>query len=111
MKKYPILILFLATCLIVLPSFQKKEEDQLKIIERGVEIKVEQFRLRKVRDCKEKALKRAIVVADSLMTIEALFMKIDTTNKPPRPKRPQRPINEIPTKPIVVKPLLDTIPQ
>ncbi len=61
MKKYPILILFLATCLIVLPSFQKKEEDQLKIIERGVEIKVEQFRLRKMRDCKEKALKRVLL--------------------------------------------------
>ena len=111
MRKWPIIIFLMASCFVVLTSFQTKEEDQAKIIERGVEIKVEQFRLRKMRDCKEKALKRAIIRADSLMTIEALFLKIDTSSKPPRPQRPQRPITEMPTEPIVVKPIVDTIPQ
>ncbi len=69
----------------------KKDQDVLD----GIEAKLEAFRARKIRECKEKALKEAIVKVDSLLKISAGQLKKDSIRKPFRPARPNAPGFEV----------------
>ena len=77
--------------LVFAPGFQKEKGPDRAVVEKGIEIKLKQYRERKEKECQEKALARALVVADSLMATRALIIKNDTINRPPRAVKPVKP--------------------
>ncbi len=91
--KNKIILLWLGTigCAILLLSAQGADEDQQKIIDEGVEIKIEEFIKRQNSRCWEKAVTTAISRVDSMVRAGALESRIDPVEKPPRPNKPDKP--------------------
>ena len=91
MTKKAIISICLFSMLITMFGFQREKGPDPEIVQKGIEIKIDQFRKRKQKECKKRALERALVVADSLMAAQALFIKTDTINRPPRAIKPEKP--------------------
>ena len=82
--------------LVLLLAFQQKvplTDDE--IIARGIEIKVEEFRIRQIRICREKVLKVAVAHSDSLIRVVAREQAVEPVVKPPKPQRPEKPAMKI----------------
>ena len=91
--------LFVTTviCAFLMLSSQGFDEEQQEIIDRGVEIKIEDFIKRQQTRCWERALSTAVTRVDSMVRAGALEMRIDPVIKPPRPDRPSKPaIKQLP---------------
>lgn len=74
-------------------AFEQIDEDQKleKIIEQGVAIKLQAFRDRKIDDCHEKALEKAVALADS--TIKAMVYEGKIREKSDEvPTKPEKPV-------------------
>lgn len=69
----------------------KKDQDVLD----GIEAKLDAFRARKIKECKQKALKEAGVKVDSLLKQSTGQLKKDSIRKPFRPTRPNAPGFEV----------------
>jgi hypothetical protein len=91
MTKKAFIYVSLLSILIIMFGFQRDKGPDPEVVQKGVEIKIDQFRKRKYKECKKRALERALVVADSLMAAQALFIKNDTINRPPRAIKPEKP--------------------
>lgn len=81
-----VLLLLLATAF--QPGTRLTEEE---IIARGVQIKVEDFRAKQQRICRENAVDAAVVKADSLIRARARYEAVEPKVKPPKPNRPEKP--------------------
>lgn len=68
------------------------EVEQEDLIEKAVEIKLEQYRSNQFRTCKENAYVDAEDYVDSLMVAISLERKLDTIPKPKRPVKPEMPV-------------------
>ncbi|MDX1406731.1 MAG: hypothetical protein R3330_01325 [Saprospiraceae bacterium] len=80
----------------LLVGFQPKEQlTEDEIIARGVEIKVEDFRLRQLQICRDRALKAAVTRVDSLIRAQARQQAVTPIRKPPKPQRPDFPVVRI----------------
>lgn len=91
MKKIILPVIFMIAIGLLLTSFQNQDGPDPEIVRRGVEIKIDQFRKRQIRECNERALDRAVFLTDSLMAAQALFTKRDTMIKPVRATKPIKP--------------------
>ena len=92
--------------LIILFGFQREKGPDPKVVQQGIEIKLDQFRNRKQKECKRRALDRALIIADSLLAAQALIIKNDTINRPPRAIKPVKPkFTPVPDS-IAVRPIL-----
>ncbi|MDX1476525.1 MAG: hypothetical protein R3301_02425 [Saprospiraceae bacterium] len=75
-----------------LASFQQKPAlSEEEIVEQGVAIKVEDFRARQLRICKDRALDMAIARVDSLIRARAREEAVTPIQKPPKPQKPAFP--------------------
>lgn len=97
-----ILIMFLS-----FPScIEENEGPDPAVVARGIEIRIEDYRKRRARECREKALERADVMADSLIALMAFEMK-DSIPRPLRIRKPDKPVFAIPPDSLKPKPILD----
>jgi len=68
------------------------DSDQQEIIDRGVEIKIEEYVKRQNDRCWERAVATAVAKVDSMVRAGALESRIDPVVKPPRPNKPGKPV-------------------
>ncbi len=99
------------TCILLvffaLPScIQEDEGPDPAVVARGVEIRINNYRERRARECREKALERADVIADSLIALMAFEMK-DTIPRPERLRKPEKPVFATPPDSLKPTPILD----
>lgn len=78
-----------------------EEDSRERIIERGIQIKVEEFRTRQMAECRNRAIELAVVRVDSIIRAMARHHMIDPVQKPPRSTKPEKP---------EIKQLPDTLP-
>ena len=78
-------------CVAVLSSCGREKKQREAMIERGVEIKIEQFRMRQEAICKREAIDKAVVVADSLMRSTGPKTAVKPGVKPPPAIKPMKP--------------------
>lgn len=78
--------------LLLLSSQQGFSDDRQEIIDRGVEIKIEEYIKRQETRCMERALTEAVALVDSMVRAGAVEMRIDPVIKPPRPGKPDKPV-------------------
>lgn len=93
MKRILTGILALSIALLLFTS-QKGHREALtreEIIERGVHIKVEEFRDTQIRKCRERAIKAAEAQVDSMIRAMARDEQIDPVVKPPKTIKPDKP--------------------
>ncbi len=91
------LISLVAVCSTTLLCAQDFTEDEKAIIERGAQLQVESYINRVQRECKRRAIDRALLIVDSLMRTDGLNSRIEPVDKPARPQRPGKPpIKKIP---------------
>ena len=116
MKIYKLILLFLLSITTIISSlgFQKdksKEAEIQALIDAKVTEKIEIFRKKRLAVCRERILKRANELADSIIMSKAINTTIiDNTERPNPPERPLRPIIKPPADTTPVKPffLIDT---
>ena len=96
-----ILIVFIA-----LPScIEEDEGPDPEVVAKGIELRVKDYRERRARECREKALERADVIADSLIALMAFEMK-DTIPRPQRIPPPEKPLFATPPDSLTPIPIL-----
>lgn len=82
----------LAILILLVSGFQQGTRlTEEEIIARGVQIKIDDFRNRQIRICRDKAVQAAVVRVDSLIRARARFEAVEPKIKPPKPQRPQKP--------------------
>ncbi|RLD22152.1 MAG: hypothetical protein DRI69_02065 [Bacteroidetes bacterium] len=96
--RVPLLVSTTILCaFILLGSDQGFGEDQKEIIDRGVEIKIEEYIKRQDKRCWDRALEEAVSLVDSMVRAGAMGSRIDPVVKPPRPYKPGKPeIKQLP---------------
>jgi len=87
--------LLLLIALLLLTTNACKEDDRNRIavervINEEVTNKANSYRQSRTERCKEKAIKEANEIADSILLLEARLAR-DTVDKPPKPTRPEKP--------------------
>jgi hypothetical protein len=95
-------LLIIAFLFIFYACSQDKKDNALReqVILQKVEERVVRYKKEKSNSCREKVLKRAGVIVDSILLVEAR-LKRDTSGKPVIPEKPQVP---------EIVPIKDTIP-
>ncbi len=76
---------------ILLMSAQDHDEDELKIIAQGVEIKIEEFLIRHEKNCRERAVTNAVGIVDSMVRAGGYERRVKSVEKPLRPSKPGMP--------------------
>ena len=74
-----------------LTSCDREERQNQMIVEQGVKIKIDEFVARRNKICHDDAVKRAMVVADSILREEGFRTRIEPVEKPPVAQKPSRP--------------------
>ncbi len=94
----PMVLMSTVLCaFLLLSSGQGFDDDQQEIINRGVEIKIEEYTKRQEKRCRERAVEEAVTRVDSMVRAGALESRIDPVVKPPRPGKPGKPaIKQLP---------------
>jgi len=116
MKDYQLILLFLLSTAVIIASFgfqkdKSKEAEIQTLIDEKVAEKVERFRKKRLAVCRERILKRASELADSIIMAKAISTTIiDNTVRPTPPERPPRPPIKSPVDTTPVEPffLIDT---
>jgi hypothetical protein len=80
------------TCSFLLLSAHDFSKEQQEIIDRGVEIRIEEYVKRQEDRCWERAVTAAVSQVDSMVRAGALESRIDEIVKPPRPDKPGKPL-------------------
>lgn len=80
-----VLAFFLFSC-----SQENESSVREQVIQEKLNERVEQYKSEKRNACREKVLKAAGVIADSILLVEAR-LKRDTSNRPPIPDKPELP--------------------
>lgn len=78
-------------CLVVIAGCDREEKQRQEIVERGVQIKLEQYSQRQEALCKREAIEKAIVIADSLMRLTGPKTVVNVGEKPPPAFKPLKP--------------------
>lgn len=110
MKTYKVILLLLLSLSIIFLSFgfqkeKSKEAEIQALMDARVAEKIEKFRRARLADCKERILKRASELADSIIIAKAINTTIiDSTVRPTPPERPSRPPMRVPNDTTPVKP-------
>lgn len=78
-------------CVLLIAGCDREEKRRQEIIERGVELSIEQYRSRQEALCKQKAIEKAIVIADSIMRVDGPKRILKPGEKPPPALKPTRP--------------------
>jgi hypothetical protein len=110
MKIYGQILLFLLGIIVIIScfGFQKDKSKEAKIqalIDSKVAEKVETYRIKRWAKCRERVLKRAGVLADSIIMAKAKSTTIiDNTARPTPPDRPTRPPIKLPADTTPVAP-------
>lgn len=86
-----ILALSIALLLFTAQKGHKEDLTREEIIERGVRIKVEEFRATQIRRCRERAIQAAESKVDSMIRAMARDNQIDPKIKPPKTIKPVKP--------------------
>ncbi len=90
------LLILVFLCLFYACSQDKDNAVREQVIQQQVEERVERYKIEKLNSCRQKVLKRAGVIVDSILLVEAR-LKRDTSGKPPIPDKPELP-NIVPIK-------------
>ena len=86
-NSWPVIIV----CLLLIAGCDREEKRRKEIIERGVELSIEQYRIRQEALCKRKAIEKAVVIADSIMRSEGPKRPWKLGEKPPPATKPFKP--------------------
>ena len=104
MSKWLIGILVIFT---VLPACIREDEaPDPEVVARGVEIRLTDYKQRRMKECREEALERAVVIADSLVALMAFEMK-DSIPRPARLPKPEKAVFATPPDSLKPKPILE----
>ena len=96
-RSLQVFIVTMLCAFLLLSSDQGFDEDQKDIIDRGVEIKIEEYIERQKNRCWERAVEDAVTQVDSMVRAGALESRVDPVVKPPRPGKPGKPaIKQLP---------------
>lgn len=107
MKKLLVCILILS---FIFPSCIRDDEGpDPEVVARGLEIRLTSFRERQIKHCREEALEKAAVIADSLIAEMAFRLK-DTLVRPDRLPKPAKPDFTSPPDSLQPKPILKRDP-
>lgn len=85
-------ILFAAVLYTSCLSNEQNAAQREKVIAKGVEIELEEFRKRHDRDCRSKIVDLAVTQVDSLVRAGYLIPRVDPVDKPPKPPKPGKPV-------------------
>jgi len=98
----------LASLLLVgcLSKEEYSQEDIQALIDKEVEIKLQNYTRIKNERCQEDLIKEANRLADSVMVAEAFFDR-DTAFRPPKPEKPEKPTLKTLKDTVRLKPLFD----
>ena len=94
------LLIFAFFCVFYACSQDKDNAVREQVIQEKVEERVERYKIEKLNSCRQKVLKRAGAIVDSILLVEAR-LKRDTLGKPPIPDKPVLP---------EIVPIKDTLP-
>lgn len=88
-----LLLLILLSGTFLFSAFQSSEKPDSReiLIQKEVRKKVNSFVARRKKRCRDKIMKQASELVDSILIVRARAMTIDTFQKPPIPPRPDRP--------------------
>jgi len=78
-------------CVLLISGCDREEKRRQKIIDRGVELSIEQYRARQEALCKQKAIEKAMVIADSIMRVDGPKRILQHGEKPPPALKPTKP--------------------
>lgn len=108
MKTFAVILLLVFSFAIILSAQGKgvTEKSREEIIAQGVEIRLESFRKRKMQDCRERAIERAVVMADSIIRVRVLE-KMGLTTEGDKPFKPDKPEFKKLKDTLELKPLFD----
>ncbi len=86
-RSFAILIFFLS----ITPACTERvtQED---LIQRAIQIKLDQWKLDQLAHCREEALTKAEAFVDSVLLVTSLDTKLDTIPKPTKPVKPEKPV-------------------
>lgn len=110
MKNYGQILLFLLGTIVIVSCFgfqkEKSKEAEIQVlIDAKVAEKVEAFRIKRLAKCRERVLKRAGELADSIIMAKAKSTTIiDDASRPTPPERPTRPPIKTPIDTTPVEP-------
>jgi hypothetical protein len=80
----PVIALFMtASC--------AKQVSQEELIKAAVQLKLDQWRVSQLKECRQETYLRAETYVDSLLVAISLGAKLDTIPKPAKPVKPSRP--------------------
>ena len=88
-------------------GFQNNGEEIAEEIRIGVQMKVDQFIARKTKDCRDRAIREAQGIVDSLIRAEAFIDQDIKLDRPERPERPEKPEIKTLTDSSAIDPLFD----
>lgn len=97
-----LLVLSLAAC----RSEEQTEAQRQAYVMAQAEAKIAEFRHDVLKQCYEKALTKASLLADSILILEARF-ELDTTGRPPKPLKPEKPTIKSLSDSTGIKPLFN----
>ncbi len=78
-------------CVLLVVGCDREEKRRQEIIDRGVELSIEQYRNRQEALCKRKAIDKAMVIADSIMRVDGPKRVLKPGEKPPPASKPTKP--------------------
>ena len=85
---------FTTTLLLILLYFLStafQQDDIKQLMDERIAKKVKEYRAAQIKECYQNALEKATKIVDSTLIANAIYMRADTTTRPPKPSKPTKP--------------------
>ena len=84
-----------------------KEVSQEELIEAAVQLKIDQWKVNQLNECRQKTYNKAEAYVDSLLVVISLGTKLDTIPKPSKPVKPSKPTFKTKPDSVVIEEIYD----